>query len=416
MNLSREAFLRRIEDREVPKPSDRATRFLLDAGLDATPIDSASLEMLEEILKDEDSNAQKRSGYSSSTQKNSVTETDVFPMDSTTNFPVKGALSRDDLILQQLKQQTEMILEMQRRIDYLTTLVHHGTSGSPPWASRAHPSSENRSHPNAEMDTGIRAPHHAAPALEVTPMPRQPPRRRYWDMLHDYVKDLSTRIRNSRAQEFCRVFSLLFRRYVRLEGALFFKVILMVSIMAAKILSRPQKENAVLSNSFKFNLLMMAVLLGFMIRSGYYSFCYYFFVKDRIFQRIYHGEIIDVDQINWDMNHLNHQNNNNNNLRNVFQRNRMFLGGAIPAPRNGITVLVDFAILIGSFILSLLPMWRADGQLQERQDRMMRHHLERQPVAPPNDMNQYAADENEDEDGDDDDDDSEEGNPHEHQD
>ena len=418
MNLSRESFLRRIEERDALKPSERATRFLLDAGLDSTPIDSASLGMLEEILNMEDSNSLKKSAYPSIPQKNIIKETNISPMDSTPNIPKQEALSREDLIIQQLKQQTEMILELQRRIDYLTTMVHHGTSGSPPWAPMAHPSSENLSRPPVDMHRGIQVPNQVARTAEVTAaMPRQPPRRSYWNILCDYLKDLSSSIRNSRAQEFCRVFTLLFRRHVRLEGALFLKVILMVSLMAAKILSRPQKENALLSNSLKFNLIMMAVLVGFMVRSGYYSFCYYFFVKDRIFQRIYQGETIDVNQINWDMNHLNNGNNNGNNLRNVFPRNRMFLGGAIPAPRNGITILIDLAILIGSCILSLLPMWRADGQLQERQERMMRREGELRPVAPPNDVDQYAADDDDgDDDDDDNDDDSEEEILHEHQD
>jgi hypothetical protein len=411
MSISREAFLRRIERRE---PSERATRFLQESGLDSTPIDSASLEMLEEILLTEESKTQKKSAYSSLPQKNILEETTKLPMDSATNFLVQETMSRDDLILQQLKQQTELILEMQRRIDYLTTLVHNGTSGSPPWAPMTHPTSQN---PPA---TGIRVPNQTGRAAQVTPaIPRQPPRRSHWDILYDYWKDLCMRVRNSRTQEFCRVFTILFRRYVRLEGALFFKVILMVSIMTAKVLSRPQKENALLSNSFKFNLIMMAVLVGFMIRSGYYSFCYNFFVKDRLLQRIYQGETIDVDQNQWDVNHINNRNNNNNNLRNVIPRNRMFLGGDIPARRNGFTIFVDFAILIGSFILSLLPMWRADDQLQARQDRIMRHDEEPpRPVAPPNDVDHYAAnDDDEDEDDDDDDDnDSEEENPHDHQD
>jgi hypothetical protein len=147
---------------------------------------------------------------------------------------------------------------------------------------------------------------------------------------------------------------------------------------------------------------------------------YRFFIKEDLVRRIYAGETIDVDQINL-MGNANGNANNpaaraaadaNNNLRNLIPRNN-FVNGNIPgapAARNGVTILTDIVILLGSFVLSILPMWKPEAQ-QQRQPAQQQppaalapgDHPQQQPnaVAPPPDMDTHAADDSDDDDEDD---------------
>ena len=170
------------------------------------------------------------------------------------------------------------------------------------------------------------------------------------------------------------------------------------SVFSAKFMSRAEKEGEISTGTKKLSLVMGMVFIGFMIQSGYITFLYRFFVEHKLFQRIYGGEIIDIDGLTW--NHQTPQRNNQNgNLRNMIPRHQAVRGN-VHAPRNGLNILVDILVLIGSFLLSILPIWKPEGQPQERQARMA--EIQAHPrggmnaVAPPPDLDQHAADEDDD--------------------
>jgi hypothetical protein len=446
MNQEREAFLGKLEGQEMRTPPEETNRFLAEAGLAATRIDPASMKALEEIfstpkqVKKNDTgeeNAKPAAApeyrrrldvHSNPEFRHADSEITMTGLKSApeTNFSVAGSTesSRDDLILQQLKIQTAMIMDMQSRIEYLANKVHSLAESAP--GDRAlppqyqHPNHQEMYHPmHPPMYQMVhpptqqfREPHSTdgmIPELRDVPVPNEPPPppfrppRNAFGTLCDSFANLATYIRDSRTVQVMRAFATLHRRHVRMNGALMFKVVLMVAIFSAKMMSRPATPGEFWTATMKFNLVMGMVFVGFLIQSGYISFLYRFFITHRLFDRIYGGENVDIDRLVWN-NHATRENNaNGNNLRNMIPRNHM-LGGNIPAPRNGINVLVDIAILIGSFMLSILPMWKPEGQPQERQARMALAQAipqaDMNAVAPPPDLDQHAADDDDDDDDD----------------
>ena len=451
MNPEREAFLNKLERKEMRTPPEEAHRFLAEAGLDSTLIDPASMEALNEMFSPAKTVETDGEHLMSATAPeyrplmevqtsrafhHAASEITMTGIQSATetNLSVAGSSekSRDDLILQQLKIQTAMIMEMQSRIEYLTNEVHLLASGAPRDTTlppqHQHPTHQEMHNcmnlpmfrpvnPPTEHFRRPRSPEAVTPEQRRGPVPYGPPPpppplrppRNLFGLLCDSFANLITYARNSRTAHVMRAFATLHRRNVRMDGAFMFKVVLMVAIFSAKMMSRPPKPGEFWTASIKFNLVMGMVFVGFLIHSGYISFLYRFFITHKLFERIYGGEDVDIDRLVWNEPAAPGNNEDGNNLRNMIPRNHM-LGGNIPAPRNGINVLMDIAILFGSFLLSILPMWKPEGQPQERQARMAQAQVRPQAhlnaVAPPPDLDQHAADNDE----------EDEREPHAHQD
>ena len=446
LNPEREAFPRKRT------PPEETQLFLAEAGLDATLIDPASMKALEamfstgkRVKKEEADEENLKPAAAAEYQPPMKVHTNgafhhadleitMAALKATTesNLSVAGSTekSRDDLILQQLKIQTAMIMDLQSRIDYLANKVHSLAASAPgdrtvppPYQHPnhqemyhlMHPPLYQTWHPPAQQYRQPLTPNGVNPEPRDVPAPNGPPPpppfrppRNLFGTLCDSFDNLATYIRNSRTVQVMRAFTTLHRRHVRADGAFMFKVVLMVAIFSAKMMSRPPTPGEFWTAAIKFNLVMGMVFVGFLIQSGYISFLYQFFITHKLFDRIYGGEDVDLDELVWNNPATRGNNANGNNLRNMIPRNHM-LGGNIPAPRNGINVLMDIALLLGSFLLSILPMWKPEGQPQERQARMAQAHAQPQahlnPVAPPPDLDQHAAE-----------DDDDDGAPHAHQD
>lgn len=435
-----DASPRKLEGQAMRTSPEETHRFLAEAGLDATLIDPASMKALEamfstgkKMVKEEADAENLKPAFADDyrplmevqtnrTFHHSESEITMAALKSTTetNLSAAGSTekSRDDLILQQLKIQTAMMMDMQSRIEYLANKVHELAASvpgdrtvQPQYQHPNHHEMYHPMHPPAQQFRQPLSPDGTIPGLRAVPLPNGPPPppvrppRNLFGTLCDSFANLATYIRNSRTVQVMRAFTTLHRRHVRVDGGFIFKVVLMVAIFSAKIMSRPPTPGAFWTATIKFNLVMGMVFVGFLIQSGYISFLYRFFITHKLFDRIYGGEDVDIDGLVWNNPATRGNNANGNNLRNMIPRNLM-LGGNIPAPRNGINVLLDIAILLGSFLLSILPMWTPEGQPQERQARMAQAQAQPNAVAPPPDLDQHAAED------DDDDDDA----PHAHQD
>lgn len=320
----REAFLRRLEGgannnletpptapstEETATANDDMIRFLKEAGLESTPIDPSSLEVLKKMVtplkttqqQEEQQQPRKQAAVafdlSSSSplpplqevQTNENRRLDRMASEITigttivsqapTNATVGGEeVSSSKLILQQLEMQTQMMMAMQQRIDHLTNMVHQmqGAVPVPPQGLR-------NNHPAPVMQPrGIRlpvpaagarypmtprAPVEAAPAAQPE-QPLPPPPRTMFGTLCDYITAIPGRVRESRTAEVWRVFWALHRRYVRLDGGLIFKVMLMVAVFSAKTMSRKNRKEDFWSASLKFQLVMGVVALGFLLQTG----------------------------------------------------------------------------------------------------------------------------------------------------
>jgi hypothetical protein len=475
MAPDREAFLRKLEgdnpvttpaprapqqqqqQQQQQQPNDDTLRFLEEAGLDSMSIDPASLAALQSLVtptcgKQSEEDDQKKPAavrdivldYQTTLKEAPVLEvrTDrqlryatsgiTIPDMQTQPASAPGTAdaigsdnafmssSSEKLILQQLQLQTQMIMDMQRRIDHLTNVVHHNNmvrGGAPP------PQMQFLGPPTMmpPMMPPMTAPHqqqqfvppqHAARAAPHAP--QAPLARTFFASICDYVANIPVRVRETRTAEVFRVFFLLHQRHIRLDGGLVLKVFMAVAIFSAKMMSRRNRRGDFWSPTIKFYLVVGLILIGFLVQSGYMSLFYGFFVKENLVRRIYAGETIDVDQVNLMGNNANPAaraaNANANNLRNLIPRNN-FVGGNIPAPaRNGFNILTDIVILFGSFVLSILPMWKPEAQ-QQRQEQHQPpaaaalagdpQQQRPNPVAPPPDMNIHAATDSDEEDEDD---------------
>jgi hypothetical protein len=288
----------------------------------------------------------------------------------------EGTVVTNSMLLQQLQLQTSMIIEMQRRMDELTMQVQRLASqqsatddetlqrvtqerryvmGTEPHVLRpAYPAPPGGVVPPGVVPPGV------VPLVQIRVVP-QPT---LFSRMCKYVSDVMSRISASKTAEVWRLFWILHQRNVRLDGRLFFKVLLMVSILSAKMMNR-KKSNAqgtFWSVSYKFYLVMTLVTAGFLIQSGYVEFLYTFFWKEGYPRRIYNGEVVDPSAQAIPAVRVAAQPNDAN--PNPILGHDNFLGGNIErAPNNrGFSgVLLDVMYLVGSFFLSILPMWKPAG-------------------------------------------------------
>ena len=368
----REAFLRQFDpaNAERKENEEQKVQHLLDEhNLSSLELDPISRKALCDLLSAQGKNAILNvSDLAHSEECVSERVVEVESLEAT----VTADAATNHSILQQLRRQTDMILEMQHRLEVLTKMVQQlpvnpqlqltVPAQLPPFeeAVQLHP-------PPPAVD--------AAPA-DLLHMPRQVVPPTLLAKINQFTSSLLQKISASKTAQVWKLFWILHQQHVRLDGRLFFKVILMVAILSVKMLGRKNthKNNHLLlwGVSYKVYLIVTLVVAGFMIQSGYLEFLYMFFWKEGYPRRIYNGEVIDPNNraqvtmrvvVRDPFNHANLAVNNN------------FLGGNIHRPpinHRGLGgVLLDILYLFGSFFLSILPMWKpaAVANQQEMQQR-----------------------------------------------
>jgi hypothetical protein len=313
-----------------------------------------------------------------------------------------GIVITNTMLLQQLQLQTSMIIEMQRRMDELTMVVQQLASQQlAPDETLQRVIQQRRYVLGNGPHVRPAAAHPAQPGIVPPVQLRVVPQPTLFSKMCKYVSDLLSRTSASKTAEVWRLFWILHQRHVRLDGRLFFKVIFMVSVLSAKMMNR-KKNNAqgsFWSVSYKFYLIMTLVTAGFLIQSGYLEFLYLFFWKEGYPRRIYNGEVVDPSA--WAIPAARVAAQPNANPDPIIGHEN-FLGGNIErAPDNrGLSgMLLDVVYLVGSFFLSILPMWKPAG-VDRRVVEEERLAQQQQPgmVRAPQDLDDMAEEEEEDDD------------------
>lgn len=436
----RDAFLRKLENQqEQVTPStrvdDTTLRFLKEAGIDASQVDPCSLKALDELVsplekieeklvatevvaKESSKGETRITKLNSQKKQKAYIELDTEPnttkevRDYVTTTPLFGnqpshndldssapqagqveELSNSKMILRQLEMQNAMIADMQRRMDHLTELVHHmslngdggtteGDRNLPPPLVAPLPLPHRQQPGNFAQNNRINTEDRAQE--EVNPPPLG-----FIAKIIKWISEIPSRFRDSRTFKLWCLFWALHQRHVRINFGLLMKIFLIVTIFSAKMMNRKKaQEGAFWSPGAKLYLVLSLVVTGFLIQSGYLKFFYRFFVRENYVDRIYRGEDIIADEVDW-QDPPRRNENQDNQIRNLIPRENLFAGN-VPRP-NGFNIFTDVLVLFGSFLLSLLPMWKP--QRPEEQPREMN------PVDPPEDIDVHAAheDHNEDE-------------------
>lgn len=416
--------------------NDQLQMLLQEAGLDSVPIDPTSLEALKSLVANDNISGSNIPSTVRATDENrpplSFSEpplsevkpnpaelkrfTSELTVPSAGSFmstgtadgssvavagfvKMEGATPAENKILQLLADQTRLLVAMQRRIDDLTVTVSQLTRGDA--NVRATASAAGVGIPSS------RAVQPQAPASWVpvndTPQkppampPAFPPAQRQQPVAAAAPNNnnnagrggLLMAIRHSPLVRVARLFWVLRRRHVQeLDGGLIFKILFMMAILTARVSSSSKKHGDAEWHN-KFAILVLLVVTGFLMQTGYLQYVYLFFVKENYPERIFNGE--DVEDIIRNPNGQNNpnQNNNNNNParpggppvpRGQMPPNHQppqgdvagggwrntFLGGIIPeADQGGVAgALKDVALLFGSFLMSIFPMWAPEGPPQ----------------------------------------------------
>ncbi|KAL7558268.1 hypothetical protein ACA910_009938 [Epithemia clementina (nom. ined.)] len=356
----------------------------------------------------------------------------------------KASKSIEARILEQLQVQTTLILQLQRRVDELTVTVReqqeqiHSSFRGGTTNNQYHSTTKRGNDDDSSSTTGpgksatlaAAAPPHAVsdnsntqprPAETGAPAPQElrvvapvPPRRR-GGWLFQLVQRPLENVRNSKVAGLWKVFHKVRKQEVRdLQWGVIIKVLVMMFILLGRVMSSSGRNNNSAKESdefynipYKFYVLIAVVIMGMMGQTGYFTFLYKFFVKERYPARILVlGEDVDAileglenqgrprpppagprrdaagadpgnadgagaaggapeGEINWAQTFLlggriaRANNNNNNPLQQQQQDNpleqQQQQGGIGRAIWNAIA---DVLYLLGSFVLSIFPMWR----------------------------------------------------------
>ena len=383
----------------------------------------------------------------------------VAPTPSTvlTEQDKAGLSTVERMMLEQLEVQTQMMMSMHERLDQLTDAVHQLGSNrnvTEGFASRAVPAPAPA--PSLLAEEGPKDRHFRIGRVQqrvvrpgVVPQqqqqqqereqqpPPQPQGMAFFSVMSRvmaYILAIPARIRASRTAKVWELFWVLFRRDIRWNLGPNLKAVVMLAIFATKHMSkkpkRNQAKNGFWTSNNKFLAMMAVVSVGIFIHTGIPQFLYRFFVKEAYPQRIYAGEEVDINSPRrihpprgpalappgqrggpQQPGNADGNANNNNNNRRRLRLEQTLLGGAVPQERgDGITAFVtDFAVLLLSFILSILPMWKPIAPPQPRvrmaaaAPQQQQQQQQQQGVAPPPDLDQFAADDDDDNDNDDND-------------
>jgi hypothetical protein len=404
---------------------------LKKAGLDASPMDPASMEALKEFFSempkendpftavDDDRNHENRKPPPLSLVEQTALQlrvstvthgTDTYThnndfQDHDSAASGAGASPTEQKILNQLQQQTKLIWQLHQRIETLTTTVEKLAANGGEGAGAGAGSVGNKAGETRESATPViprvRRREVVAPRVvrpdndnvdihpngQADPLPLEYPQVRGVSVLSRIYQSLAAipdTVRNSRMAKIAHVYMALRQREApNFDLGLIFKVLIMVTVFMARM-SSSRKNTESFMWMYRTYLLGSFIILGFLLKTGYLKFMHAFIVKENYPGRIWNGEEIDIDNLPplaiaapRPVVAAAAPNENGGPL--AFLQ-RTLLAGHIPRmdpARRGAVVLnaiQDLICLVGSFFLSIFPMWAPEAQQQ----------VERQgPPAPP---------------------------------
>lgn len=396
---------------------ERVKRLLKEKNLDGYAFDSLSFKALCQHLTD----------------NNDKENAAILPsIPSTSHYipPVMDIVgNEEDLpfeerLLKQLEHQTKLILDLHQRVDELTTTVQAMAAAEEraPRRLRRAESPEivrpvdftNRREPRIDNDPPI------PPGDQV----RQPMDNRvafpFFTRLMEALLAFPRHVEETRLARIIRLFFELRRRQVPdLDGGLFIKALIVIAILMARLSNSRHANSSNILWIYRFYFIAGLILAGYLARLGYTEFLHNFFVKENYPARIWNGEDINADEID-------HEPVARPVPRPPLPGNRrvppaerpqphwgqVLLGGQIPrqpvlpGPLNAV---FEILVLLGSFLLSIFPMWRPeaaplpaapadDEQEAEREPLVAQHDDDDEDdqlprVRPPVDPAEYEDDE-----------------------
>jgi hypothetical protein len=417
----------------------KVDRVLKEAGLDASPMDPSSMEALKEFMLEmpkendpafaavvnrETRKAPPLSRVTQNTLQRRVSDltqgADTFAYNnnirdfdsnaSTAGSTGAGASPMEQKILDQLHQQTELIWQLHRRIETLTTTVEKLATNGGGGNVAGSTARETKANANGTQATprvrrrevllprvvpDVVLPDNADPDQQaVPPLPENlPVRVGMINRAYQSLAAIPTAVRNSRMAKIVKVYVALRQREApNFDLLLIFKVLVMVTIFMTRMSSN-RKNTESFMWMYRTYLIGSFIVVGFLFKTGYIKFMHAFIVKENYPGRIWDGEDIDIDNLP---------------PMGIVRRpgpvaaaqdaagpagplaflQRTLLAGRIPRmdpARRGAVVLnaiQDLFCLVGSFFLSIFPMWAPEAP-QAAQPRG--------PVAPPAHFQQRLA-------------------------
>jgi hypothetical protein len=412
----------------------KVDRVLKEAGLDASPMDPASMEALKEFMlempKEKDpsfaavvnretrkapplsrvtQNALQRrvsdltQGADTLAYNNNVREHDSNA--STAGSTGAGASPTEQKILDQLHQQTELIWQLHRRIETLTTTVEKlaatGGGGNPGNTARETRANATQAPPRVRrrdvllprVVPDVVHPDNDDPDQQAVPPPPEnlPVRGGMVHRAYQSLAAIPTAVQNSRTAKIAKVYMALRQREAPdFDLLLIFKVLVMVTIFMTRMSSH-RKNTDTFMWMYRTYLIGSFIVVGFLLKTGYIKFMHAFIVKENYPGRIWNGEEIDIDNLP-PMGLVRRPGpvaaRNAGPAGPLAFLRRTLLAGHIPRmdpARRGavvLNVIQDLVCLMGSFFLSIFPMWAPEAP-QAAQPRG--------PVAPPAHFQQRLA-------------------------
>ena len=319
---------------------------------------------------------------------------------------------REDRIMEQLEFQSSILLDMQRKLEYLTERVEQLEGGEqefPKKITRKKLDKESalfRPRPTRALENLQNV--QQIPQLEVQPeIPRREPQvveprvpqqeaRPLLEILLAPIIAPFNFIIQSRLVQIIRLFWTQSQGFVRpIDGGLIFKIVFMMVVITARI----QRRNEQALNSPKFAFSIMFIFIGFLYHTKWLQFIWKFCVEDQVPARVWlrrplrdpipplqPQRALLPNQRALPANNNGDENNDDNGNNNLGWRHT-FLGGIIiPRPdQNPIfAVIQDVFYLLGSFVFSIFPMWRPEGRQRPQDLEPVEHpqEQERQPFLP----------------------------------
>lgn len=285
-----------------------------------------------------------------------------------------AASNMDKRILDQLQMQTQLLLDLQRRVDELSQIVITQQGQLQQQASdfgqaRSIPSASNQQTGGTVPPVQQQAPQQQDPRNAHPPPQPAAPQEQQQMFLFAFVTGIPNYIRSTRVAEMCRVFWALHKRDMggRIDFNMLIKILFMGAILFAKFSNSSRRRGTSLKNSMQMYLAIVLIVGGFLMQSGYARFLYNFFVKERYVQRIWSGEEIDVAAQPRPARPAEQraQRQDDQGRENEAEGPGLLQGGIAQAPAHGGMIgkfVMDIVYLFGSFILSILPMWKAEAQ------------------------------------------------------
>lgn len=208
------------------------------------------------------------------------------------------------------------------------------------------------------------------PPAAAVPEAAQPPAAPQQMYIFALFTSLPSYIRSTRVAQICQLFWALHQRQMRdrIDFNLIIKILFMGAILMAKFSNSRKRGKKSIKSKFQMHILVMLIVGGFLIQTGYGRFLHNFFLKERYAQRIWAGEEIDVTvQPHFNAQQQRRERQQGGQVQEANEEGPGLLRGGIarahPAQGNIVGKFVmDIVYLFGSFILSILPMWKAQAR------------------------------------------------------